>query len=329
MPTLNDLGGGDNAVTLDNLGAGAGALPQPSYLDFMAQQNARRQADLDNLYIGAMGPESFTGPARGSPAGLPTQALSTPTLALTRERILRELQDNPAVARQFDVNTTAEVGTDPAARAAYQATAIDRAVSRLMPLASAIAPGAGFYPAQTLGATRASGIGVPAALFAGANPAGFATGNASFDPRTGRWVGFAGGPQTATTGAGITRELYGIEGPDLPYARMVGYSGPGRTAIGPAGPQGLTDTVPMGWQETVGASPSGVGYINPAQLTRGAATSPADLAPQPQPEGSSFLQRFMRALGQSEFKPVKPVSYDMPRLVSSWRPTLIGARRGR
>ena len=45
-------------------------------------------------------------------------------------------------------------------------------------------------------------------LWAGANPINYGTGNASRDPRTGRDVGFAGGPQTASIG----RERYGIEG---------------------------------------------------------------------------------------------------------------------
>ena len=79
-------------------------------------------------YLGTEGPRSVTGPPRGSPAGNPQQADEVSPLQLTRERIKRELEDNPRLARTFDANTTAEVGRGPIARQGYQASAIDRAV---------------------------------------------------------------------------------------------------------------------------------------------------------------------------------------------------------
>ena len=84
--------------TLGNLG---GLLPAPPGVPTVATLGS---------YIGASGPRAVTGPARGSPAGPPVQALEAPNLALTRERIQRELMDNPALQRRFDANTTAEVG---------------------------------------------------------------------------------------------------------------------------------------------------------------------------------------------------------------------------
>ena len=117
---------------------------------------------------------------------------------------------------------------------------MDRAVSTLKSLRETIS-NPGYYPPVTINARRAAGLDVDPALFEGANPANYATGNASFDPRTGRWVGFAGGPQTAMTGSGAIggTELYGIEGPQgLEYARIMGYTGPAKTPIGPAGPRG-------------------------------------------------------------------------------------------
>ena len=98
-----------------------------------------------------------------------------------------------------------------------------------------------YYPLRTTSATDVSGRGVDNSLWAGANPINYGTGNASRDPRTGRDVGFAGGPQTGSIGA----ERYGIEGQaGLPYARAVGYTGPDRTAIGfgpgaPVGAEGM------------------------------------------------------------------------------------------
>ena len=87
-----------------------------------------------NRYLGVYGPRSVTGPARGSPAGLPQQATEVSPFMLTRERIRRELEDNPQLQRVLDQNTTAEVGTDPAKRRWYQALTIDRAVQSGRPL---------------------------------------------------------------------------------------------------------------------------------------------------------------------------------------------------
>jgi len=264
--------------------------------------------DLTN-YLGTSGVRAFTGPGRGSPAGLPVQAREAPNLMLTRERLQRELMDNPALARRFDANTTAEVGNDPAKRRWYQALTLDRAVQTGKPLAEVV-NNPSYYPPQTTRSAAATGIGVDESLFAGANPANFATGNASYDPKTGRWVGFAGGPQTSTFGTGRGMELGGIEGPGgVAYAREMGYLGPTKTAIGPAGPQGNDGTPLAGWEATVGIPSGGVGYVNPERVARGATTNPQDLAPAAGPRTwEQILADFASGIGQ--FKPAaapKPV----------------------
>src|SRR4030095_5521676 len=89
---------------------------------------------------------------------------------------------------------------------------------------------------------------------------------------TGRWVGFGGGPQTAMSGSGFGRELYGIEATPgwQQYADFVGYTGPTRTPIGPSGPGGgAPDTTPLGWQQTVAAEPAGLRYVPPQQAAPG------------------------------------------------------------
>jgi len=196
-------------------------------------------------YIATEGPRWFTGPPRGSPGGLPVQAREAPNLMLTRERFQRALEDNPQLRRQMDVTTTAEVGTQPGPRAFFQGLTMDRAAARRLPLMYTLRDPA-YYPRSTLLATRGTDQGVSPSLFAGANPANFATGNSSFDPRTGRWVGFAGGPQTGSIMTSSGRELGGVEGRDLPYAREMGYRGPSRTAIGPTGPTATGGPSPSG-----------------------------------------------------------------------------------
>jgi hypothetical protein len=188
-------------------------------------------------FLGTEGPRSLTGPPRGSPAGnLPYQATEVAPQVLTRERVQRELEDNPRLARRFDANTTAEVGVKPVARQGYQASVIDRAVQEGQPLGNLV-NNPNYYPWQTRASRAVTGQGVDDSLWAGANPINYGTGNASRDPRTGRDVGFAGGPQTASIG----RERYGIEGQrGLALARASGYTGPDRTPIGfvPGAPVG-------------------------------------------------------------------------------------------
>ena len=220
-------------------------------------------------FLGTEGPRSVTGRNRGSPAGTPVQARDAPNLMLTRERIQSELEDNPRLARTFDANTTAEVGIGPAARRGKQASAIDRAVQLGVPL-SEIVNNPNYYPPQTTRSTVASGQGVDELLWEGANPVNYGTGNASRDPKTGRDVGFAGGPQTASIGA----ERYGIEGQaGLPYARAVGYTGPDRTPIGfgPGAPTGADGAV----QLAGGPNTSGDLEVG-AQRRRGAPPGQAD-----------------------------------------------------
>jgi hypothetical protein len=332
ITTLRDLGLGSGsepgfggpAVTIGDIGAGAGAMPAPSYIDVAERLQAMRQADRENAFLGVYGPRSLTGPARGSPAGMPEQARDLPPLALTRERVARELENNPDLARKFDINTTAEVGMSPDARRKYQASVIDRAVATGVPLGDVVG-NPSYYPPATTRATAASGYGVDPALWEGANPANFATGNASFDPRTGRWVGFAGGPQTATSGSGKGgMELYGIENTPgwREYAQYVGYTGPERTAIGPGGPSGGTvDNAPLGWQSTVSTGPN---YVPESQVPQGATTAPEDLQPAEEKK-SNFMSRFLGALGN--FAPPKvatipPIQYSGP----TFRPAPISSR---
>jgi len=319
--------------TLQFLGLGSGSVPGPTIGNIGA--DATRlwpNVPIVSLYppsgrdyLGVSNPR-ITGPARGSPAGLPMQARDAPTLMLTRERIARELEDNPALARRFDISTTAEVGSSPDARRKYQASVIDRAAATQRPLADVLTDPS-YYPPETLRATRASGLAVDPELWAGANPANFATGNASLDPRTGRWVGFGGGPQTAMSGSGRGAELYGMEA--VPgykeYADYVGYGGPMKTAIGPSGPSGPTDTTPLGWQETVSASPSGVGYVPEEKVAQGATTNPEDL----KPGGPTFMDKFYSALGS--LTPKKPAAVPtIPQAqyggAAFFRPAPIGGR---
>lgn len=285
--------------TLGNLG---GVLPAPPGVPTIGS--------LGN-YIGASGPRSVTGPARGSPAGPPVQALEAPNLALTRERIQRELMDNPTLARRFDANTTAEVGTDPEKRRWYQALTIDRAVQTGAPLA-AIVNNPNYYPPETTSKTATTGMGVDQSLFEGANPANYATGNASFDPKTGRWVGFAGGPQTSTFGSGKTMELGGIEGQGaIPYAREMGYLGPTKTAIGPAGPQGHGDTIaPAGWEATVGTDTpgGGIGYTGRRSYGEPEPQASSTSVPADGPRSwEQILADFASGLGTMKAAQLKPL----------------------
>jgi hypothetical protein len=139
------------------------------------------------------------------------------------------------------MNTTAEVGTDPAKRRGYQALTIDRAVATGKPLDDVV-NNPYYYPGKTTRQTATTGQAPDMSIWEGANPANFATGNASYDPVKQRYVGFAGGPQTTSFGTTDRGSEYGgIEGGTLPYARAMGYQGPERTAIGPTGPRGAAD----------------------------------------------------------------------------------------
>ena len=318
-PTIGSIG---------DVAAAAGALPPgPVMTTLNRLGETRRGGGNLGAYIGALGPRAVTGPPRGSPAGLPVQATEASPFRLTRERIQRELQDNPELARRFDANTTAEVGTDPEKRRWYQALTMDRAVQTGQPL-SAIVNAPDYYPRMTTRQTRTTGMGVDQSLFEGANPANYATGNASFDPKTGRWVGFAGGPQTTTFGTGRGMELGGIEGQSgIPYAREMGYMGPTRTAIGPGGPQGNQISPMGGWETTVGAvtgAPGGVGYTNPARAGQGGTTDPHELVRPP--ESGFSLARF---LANFDFTPAKvPAAPPFQFGPSPFRFAPLGQRRG-
>jgi hypothetical protein len=316
--------------TLENMGAAAGTFPPPPVFNTLDRLGAANQPSLAP-YIGALGPRSVTGPGRGSPGGgLPIQAREAPNLSLTRERLQRALEDDPRLAATLARNRSAEIGPQATGseRAFYDALVLDRAAARGEPLDYTLTNRA-YFPATTTGYRGAvANAPVDPALFAGVNPANYATGNASLDPRTGRWVGFGGGPQTATIRSGRGMELGGIESQDLPYARAVGYTGPSSTPIGPQGPLGI-DMANLsgtgGWETTVSATPGGVGYVNPERVARGGTTSAADL--QRPPEGPGFLQNFLRALGSSAWTPAPQVpAIPAPPQAAGFRPTPLGGR---
>ena len=259
--------------------------------------------DPINPYLGAFGGRRLTGRGRGSPAGLPWQARDVSPFTLTRERVQDELEGNPQLQRKLDMNTTAEVGTDPIKRRWYQALTIDRAVATGKPLDEVVnAPD--YYPGTTTSKTATTGQAPDASIWEGANPANFATGNASYDPVKQRWVGFAGGPQTSVFGTGRTAELGGIEGGTMPYARAMGYGGPERTAIGPQGPQG---------DET--AQASGLLDLNNPPAT------------YPRPEGRKMAEP--RSL-MDMFQPTDPsgAPVDLTRALQSRSNSLIGLGMG-
>ena len=97
---------------------------------------------------------------------MPEQADEANPFVLTRGRIRDELENNPALRRTFDANTTAEVGADPAKRRWYQATVIDRAVASGKPL-SEVVNSPKYYPASTTGATKTTNQGVDESLWGG------------------------------------------------------------------------------------------------------------------------------------------------------------------
>jgi hypothetical protein len=296
--------------TLGNLGAAAGTFPAPPVFRTLGDIGNRGEPTAP--YIGALGPRSVTGPGRGSPAGgLPVQAREAPSLMLTRERLQRALDDHPGLAATLARNRSAEIGptASPEKRAWYDALVLDRAAARGEPLDYTLTNSAYFPPTTTGYRGPVGNYATDPALFAGANPANFATGNASRDPATGRQVGFGGGPQTSSIGSGSNPERGGVERQDLPYARAVGYTGPDTTPIGvvPGAPLGMdaTDLTSGGWNTTVSAdagAPGGAGYVNPGRVAQGASTDPAELVRKD--EESKF--NLARLLAGFDFKPATP-----------------------
>jgi len=292
----------------DNVGAAAGTFPAPPVFKTLGDLN---RGEPTAPYIGALGARSVTGPGRGSPGGLPIQARDAPSLMLTRERLQRALEDNPGLAATLARNRSAEIGptASPERRAWYDALVLDRAAARGEPLDYTLTNRA-YFPATTTGYRGAVGnYATDPALFAGANPANFATGNASRDPVTGRQVGFAGGPQTSSIGTGSNPERGGIERQDLPYARAVGYTGPDTTPIGvvPGAPLGMdaSDLTSGGWNTTVSAepgAPGGAGYVPRERVAQGATTDPAELVRKD--DADKF--NLMRLLASFDFKPATP-----------------------
>jgi hypothetical protein len=208
-------------------------------------------------------------------------------LAAARSGVMNQLARNPGLQQTLFNFANAEAGGQgPLATQAYMESVIDRAAARYNGDISR-AMGRDYHPGRTmaLGRTgRASGPAGPAMLNAiarGSNVANFATGNAS------RGVGFAGGPQTAVYGPPRQAEGFGVEGPELAWARSVGYWGPASTsrgqmiaARGPTAPRGPTTGQPgpfrggtqiAGLQGTPGvtaAAPTQAAPVNTLALRR-------------------------------------------------------------
>ena len=329
MPTLKQLGFDNNA---NLLGTAAGTFPPPPMFKVLGNLG---DPEPTAPYIGAFGPRSVTGPGRGSPGGLPIQARDAPNLALVRERMQRALEDYPGLAATLARNRSAEIGPQaaPEKRAWYDALVFDRAAARGEPLDYTLTNPA-YFPSTTTGYRGAVGnYASDPALFAGANPANYATGNASNDPRTGRPVGFAGGPQTGSIGTGSNPERGGVERQDLPFARAMGYTGPAVTpvGVGPGAPLGMdaTDLTSGGWNTTVSAAPGlpgGAGYVNPARVAQGATTNPAELVRPPEEAGFDWTKLISGLkYNPKQIASSKPFTFDAPLM----RMTPIGRRRAK
>ena len=160
-----------------------------------------------------------------------------------RQRVYAELQNDPATNQQFNSMVASEAGPDPVKRQRVGEGMIMRAVYQQVPL-KAILSQTNYYPGSTY--RRAAREGPQGQEMAPAtwdpvNPAmtgGYASGNASMDPRTGRQVGYGrGGEQTSFTGGYRTGEGTGVEARDMPRAREFGYQPTGSRALGPGGTQ--------------------------------------------------------------------------------------------
>jgi len=192
---------------------------------------------------------------------------------LGRARFIDQLAD-PRVRDRLFRYTYAEVGTQgPEAQQAFMETILNRALAQNKSVWD-ILRGSYFPPvthstaAQGIGPnTRASYEPILQNVMAGSNISNFATGNASIDPKTGKWVGFGGGPVTASYGG----ERYGIEKGTEDWWKNLGYGGS-----------------PAPWV------PSGRGYAPPApsNTTAGLGDLPPLAEASPAPSGLAALGRY-------------------------------------
>lgn len=181
---------------------------------------------------------------------------SVPALAEERKRFAEELKD-PEVAARLAAYTRAEVGSQgPQAEQAFIESTLNRAAARGQTIRETLSPGgkAGSYfpkithqKAAQFGAdprTVARYRKTIEAVLGGSNVSGYATGNASGT------VGFAGGPQTLSTGG----ERFGVEGPDIGWARRVRARGMSPFATPPARPMQID---PFDMRDLMEAPPLG------------------------------------------------------------------------
>lgn len=165
---------------------------------------------------------SIAGAGVGTVSGgvlAPIGANDNGALAATRRAFAGDLAD-PAMRSRLLAMTEAEVGGQgPAAQQAFMESVMNRASARGMSLGEVLGDRA-YFPGSTFSAAdRAlAGPGLDAKyaemlkrVQGGSNLSNFATGNASGS------VGFAGGPMTFAAGG----ERFGIEGPDLSWARRL------------------------------------------------------------------------------------------------------------
>jgi hypothetical protein len=133
------------------------------------------------------------------------------------------------------------------------------------------------------------------------NLTNFGTGNASFNPKTGRWVGFQKGPQTAF----YRGEEHGIERPHLPWSRAMGYAGPDTTPLGPRGPQGpggpTGDIGTLKPEDIMRAQQTGYGPLDIPQMARRIEQSSPNASPMAKFKAMQKVAQLMNQNGQTQF----------------------------
>lgn len=180
----------------------------------------------------AFNPVTSRDGAPAPPLPEPREVNTVQTPLAANQRMQAELE-NPYVMDRLIAMTRAEVSNlGPEGAQKFLETIRNRAAAEGKSLAQVLGDRR-YFPAITFArasqpvsaAEREQYAPLVSQAMAGSNTANYATGNASYDPVKQRWVGFQGGPTTATTGRGMGTELYGIEKPNLGWAHSVGYEG--------------------------------------------------------------------------------------------------------
>jgi hypothetical protein len=240
-------------------------------------------------------------------AQAPRMSVQPAPLAAARERARQELESTPGLLRRVDELTTAEVGKDPRARQMFMEDIINASAAENVPL-SAVLENRKYFPEETYARARRegpAGMGVTPAMFDPINPSNltnFGTGNASFNPKTGRWVGFQKGPQTAF----YRGEEHGIERPHLPWARAHGYAGPDTTALGPRGPQGpggpTGDIGTLKPEDIMRSQQTGYGPLDVGQMARRIEQTSPNASPMAKFKAMQKVAQLMNQNGQQQLQ---------------------------